>query len=97
MELALVPGLPPWNALPWRLRVCFRFRWVHPNGAIIGSYKQSALIGSPSVLHRRKQRCVAEHAYRRDKIASPLPTESSIAMSIMDRRVFLGYGLSVFL
>ena len=38
---ARVPRLLPWNALPRRprrhFRLCFRYRWVHPSGAIIGS------------------------------------------------------------
>ena len=31
------------------LRKCVRFRWVHPSGALIGSYKQSTV---SSALHR---------------------------------------------
>ena len=34
----------------------FRYRWVHPSGAIIGSYNERVSIGSPPVSDRRKQR-----------------------------------------
>ncbi len=77
----------------------FRYRWVHPSGAIIGSY----FITDASAWALRRF-CtdgssvgVAERGSRREKIASPSPTESSIAMNIMDRRGFLGCGLGVFL
>ena len=36
--------------------VAFRYRWVYPSGAIIGSYDEFASIGSPPVSHRWKQR-----------------------------------------